>query len=95
MSNITYVLDRYQEDGASLEWSLEANCAIPGIEPDTFFQTRAAEARQAARLCDRCPVFRQCREYAESAGIEYGIWAGKRYYPRGRRDGVRSKPIAI
>lgn len=42
--------------------------------------TERREAR-ARTICNRCPVFNQCREYARNNG-EYGFWAGENEFDR-------------
>lgn len=42
--------------------------------------TQRREAR-AKSICDKCPVFNQCREYAR-ANMELGYWAGENEYDR-------------
>lgn len=32
--------------------------------------------REAQLLCSGCPVIQQCREYAETAHVAYGVWGG-------------------
>jgi hypothetical protein len=42
--------------------------------------TERREARARA-ICNRCPVFNECRDYARNNG-EYGFWAGENEYDR-------------
>lgn len=61
--------------------------------PDLFFpEDYAGEEYEEAKkkaviICERCPIQKQCLEYALEADEEYGIWGGKtaaaRKYGRG------------
>lgn len=64
-------------------WQDEAKCN--GVGNDHFFGKEDAESkmtmnigqvRRAAKLCDTCPVFRECITQALMNKEEYGIWAG-------------------
>jgi hypothetical protein len=44
-----------------------------------------AERREAARRCHRCVVFVQCGEAAEARREAFGVWAGKDYAPRQKK----------
>ncbi len=49
-------------------------------EPDLFFPNSKAEERKSlpvvAKICDGCPVRKECLEYALDEQIFYGLWAG-------------------
>jgi hypothetical protein len=49
------------------------------IEPDKFFPERGhtAVANEAILACFGCKVRKQCDDYKERTGTEYGIWAGE------------------
>ena len=58
-------------------------CAQPERDPETWFsdrsrggQSRVRDRREAARLCDGCPVLRECLEYAVATRQSYGVWGG-------------------
>jgi WhiB family redox-sensing transcriptional regulator len=66
------------------EWMASASCA--GTDPELFFPEDAddggnphnvARAHAAIKVCRRCPVRRDCLEYALANGEwHYGIWGG-------------------
>jgi WhiB family redox-sensing transcriptional regulator len=58
-------------------------CAQPDREPEAWFsdrsrggQSRLRDRRDAARLCEGCPVVRECLEYAVATRQSYGVWGG-------------------
>ena len=62
------------------EWRSHANCKG---ELKRFFapnaerpEGRARREAKAKRLCDACPVFVECRQWAREHH-EYGYWAGE------------------
>jgi WhiB family redox-sensing transcriptional regulator len=55
------------------EWTVKAVCA--GGDPDTLFVTGAAQ-REAAKICQACPVRLECLSDALDNRIEYGVWGG-------------------
>lgn len=62
------------------EWIQRAACADE--DPELFFpvgSTGPAERdqREAKRVCERCPVARQCLTYALRTGQTSGVWGGK------------------
>ncbi|WP_405010169.1 WhiB family transcriptional regulator [Kitasatospora sp. NBC_01539] len=85
-------------------WQLRAACR----ERDSalFFHPAGErgephEARDAAAktVCTRCPVRRQCLEYALAAGEQYGVWGGttedeRRALRSRRRRAARTAPAA-
>lgn len=58
-------------------WMAQGRCV--GMDPDLFFPERGetVKAAEAKRICQGCPVKRQCGEYAVQTGDVYGIWGGK------------------
>lgn len=44
-------------------------------------QATAKREQKAKLICDTCPVFDKCRNYARVNG-EYGYWAGENEYDR-------------
>ena len=45
--------------------------------PDVdWFPDRGASNAEARRVCSRCLVQRECREYAIERGMRDGIWGG-------------------
>jgi len=59
------------------DWKDRAVCR--GLDPALFFLERGNGADQAKAACARCPVRRECLDYAianDSPGHEYGIYGG-------------------
>ena len=56
------------------EWSEAGLCAQ--TDPDAFFPEKGSSTREAKRICARCPVLEECREYALDVMPTYGVWAG-------------------
>lgn len=65
------------------DWHLYALCS--GMDTEVFFGTDDTDVRptisvlaidRAKRVCDACPVFGQCLEWALTKREEYGVWAG-------------------
>jgi hypothetical protein len=54
-------------------WSKLDICA--GENPGTFFPSNGDPGTRARQICARCPVRRDCAEYATAAD-EFGIWGG-------------------
>jgi WhiB family redox-sensing transcriptional regulator len=52
-----------------------------------FFARSLPEAREAIRVCERCPVRQQCLEYAVDNDMDLGVWGG--LTERQRRSYVR------
>jgi len=87
-------------------WMEDAACREPGVDPELFFPvsesgTAVRQVAAARAVCARCPVQRQCREWALQAGEPAGIWGGttpeERRLLRGRvlrRRGESSPVIA-
>lgn len=53
-------------------------------DPELFFpeKNETAKGNKAIMICFSCPVRRECEDYRERTGTEYGIWAGS-YTKRG------------
>lgn len=63
------------------EWQEQAHCA--GTGQDAYFGNEdeqptmsIKQVRNAAKLCDVCPVFEECLRHALTVREEYGVWAG-------------------
>lgn len=55
-------------------------------EPDKYVENwtgRGLSRKTALELCEGCPVFDLCRDYAMSAEEQHGIWGGTRPVDRG------------
>lgn len=64
-------------------WDWQSRGACRDTEATAFFHpefergsTRVTRAAAAKAICGRCPVLRQCREYALTAREAYGTWGG-------------------
>lgn len=68
-------------------WTSRAVCATQ--DPDMLFVTGAAQ-RQAARMCDGCPVRLECLADALDNQVEFGVWGG--LTERQRRAILRRSP---
>jgi WhiB family redox-sensing transcriptional regulator len=64
------------------EWQLLGNCrdrsTAQFFHPDDDLGRISRRMRESAakRLCDGCPVRRQCATHALKVGEEYGVWGG-------------------
>jgi WhiB family redox-sensing transcriptional regulator len=64
------------------EWQLLGRCrdrtGTPFFHPDDDLGRISRRLREAAakRVCDGCPVRRQCATHALTVGEEYGVWGG-------------------
>ena len=63
------------------EWQAQAHCK--GVGHDMYFGNEdeqptmsIKQVRNAAKLCDVCPVFVECLTHALTVREEYGVWAG-------------------
>lgn len=61
-------------------WMDRRECA--DADPELFHSLKRTEANEAKRFCERCPVRRDCLEYAIDMRIVYGIWGGLGYERR-------------
>lgn len=61
----------------STSWVEDAACV--GVPTEMFFPEpgKKGDALAAKRVCMGCPVMKQCGEYADKFGIEYGIWGAE------------------
>jgi WhiB family redox-sensing transcriptional regulator len=65
-----------------MSWDERAACR--GADTELFYwpesiraaETRAKEIEAAKRICRRCPVLSQCREWALDTGERHGVWGG-------------------
>lgn len=55
-------------------WHDQAACR--GMGTTLFFPSRGQITSTALRVCDRCPVRIECREWALANGERHGIWGG-------------------
>jgi WhiB family transcriptional regulator, redox-sensing transcriptional regulator len=62
-------------------WMEDAACREPGVDPELFFPVSefglgVRQVAAARAVCARCPVQRECRDWALQAGEPAGIWGG-------------------
>jgi WhiB family transcriptional regulator, redox-sensing transcriptional regulator len=55
-------------------WVLGAACA--GADPAIFFPGSGGHDTEAKRMCARCTVWEECREYSLRTGPHWGVWGG-------------------
>ena len=68
--------EAYQALAAAMETTVP-NCQ--GIELFTADNLENPDIAELARICDTCPLFNLCDDYAHIERPKAGIWAGKRY----------------
>jgi WhiB family transcriptional regulator, redox-sensing transcriptional regulator len=61
------------------EWQAAGACL--SADPEIFFPVSgtgafAAQIQRARSICARCPVRRECLDFAMSSGEMHGIWGG-------------------
>jgi WhiB family redox-sensing transcriptional regulator len=69
------------------DWMPKALCRR--LDPELFFplgkrETAPSKAQvaEAKAVCAVCPVRRECREYADTHAIEFGVYGGKDEWER-------------
>lgn len=62
---------------ASAMENTEPNCT--GSELFTADDLEQPDIAELARICDTCPLFILCDDYARLERPKAGVWAGKRY----------------
>lgn len=65
----------------SPDWHEDAECAKPENAKyiDNFFANKPAQQYQAKKLCESCPVRRDCVKWALDNKQLWGIWGGLDY----------------
>jgi WhiB family redox-sensing transcriptional regulator len=46
------------------------------MDKDLFFPDSYSGVKKAKEICSKCPVSRQCLQYAMNNDITYGVWGG-------------------
>ena len=71
----------YDMESLRPDWHTQAHCLGRGL--DNYFGDEESQltmgikqVRQAAKLCDVCPVFTECLSWSLTQREEYGVWAG-------------------
>lgn len=76
-------------------WMKNANCRTRGYDKDRgrdlFFLSKGQSKAEAVEICNGCPVKKQCGDYADSIGVKYGIFAGKNYGDRNKKNGSKDE----
>lgn len=67
-------------------WRKRARCLE--MDPQVFFPSDSDGVLMAKKICERCPVKRQCLEYAFENGL-YGVWGGTSERERRRATSIR------
>lgn len=67
------------EPSAGLDWWRDAACQT--VDPDLFFPVSSLgpgrdEVARAKAVCARCPVRRQCLQFALATRQAHGVWGG-------------------
>lgn len=87
-----------------MNWQASGSCAQPGVDPELHFPVTSAAGRlvspaavaqaiEAIRMCNGCPVLTRCREWGMTEPI--GIWGGLTEQDRiALRRGERPSPFA-
>lgn len=55
-------------------WHPGLPCTSPDHDPDLWHQTGDGDGPAAKRLCQRCPLLRECATWAIETRQAYGIW---------------------
>lgn len=55
-------------------WMAEAICAQ--TDPEAWFPEAGGSSRTAKKVCEGCPVRRQCLAYALDNHESWGVWGG-------------------
>ena len=72
------------------DWRSQALCAQ--VDPELFFPEKGGSAEPARRVCLRCPVTRECLEFALEHDERFGVWGG--LSEQERRDLARARQEA-
>lgn len=61
------------------QWRLDGSCST--VDPSLHFpegpkKVRDLQTTTAVKICESCPVLKQCRTYAIETGQQYGVWGG-------------------
>jgi len=65
----------------SPQWHEESECAKPAnrVYIKNFFANKPSQQRDALKLCEACPVRRECLQNALEEKQTWGIWGGLTY----------------
>jgi WhiB family redox-sensing transcriptional regulator len=86
-------------------WTSFAACRQPDVDPEWFFPVSEGgparrEVAAAKSVCARCPVARECLDWALQTGEPAGVWGGatpeeRRTMRAARRDWTRMKMARV
>jgi len=71
--------------GPDEPWRQRAACAAPEVNPDDFHPGEVRDSKRIARakaVCGRCPVHRECLDWAISSGEPHAIAGGTTHKQR-------------
>tara|TARA_X000000368_G_C22624696_1_gene533811 strand:- start:187 stop:501 length:315 start_codon:yes stop_codon:yes gene_type:complete len=74
------------------DWVSKAACA--GVPTEVFFPGYNARENtsEARNICKKCPVVKECLDYALEVPIDFGIWGGLTPHERHRYNWKKSYP---
>ncbi len=72
-------------------WMVDALCRE--VDSDLFFPDRGSVPTEAKRVCARCPVLAQCRDFAATHPV-MGVWGGLTGEER-KRMGLPTFPLRV
>lgn len=56
------------------DWAEKARC--PETDPEAFFPEKGGSTKEAKKVCQRCPVTKECLQYALDNDERFGVWGG-------------------
>lgn len=56
------------------DWAEKALC--PQTDPEAFYPEKGGSTKDAKKVCQRCPVSKQCLQWALDNDERYGVWGG-------------------
>jgi RNA polymerase sigma factor (sigma-70 family) len=69
-------------------WQEQADCK--GLDTNFFFPGKGESNRVAKKMCQACPVSKECVEFATAHGMKHGIWAGTSERQRRKVQGAKN-----
>ena len=76
------------------DWRASALCAQ--TDPEIFFPEKGESPTDALKICAKCPVARECRDWitTHEGTYRYGIWGGTSAKQRRREHSRQLKDTA-
>ena len=56
------------------DWAEKARC--PETDPEAFFPEKGGSTKEAKKVCQRCPVTKECLQWALDNDERFGVWGG-------------------